>query len=86
MVVQFFIQMISANQDSKLTKTVKKCAISLIYQFLFSISKKNFWFQRTLASFAICQEFWTKDRYFKIYRRWNVGTAGKVDQYILRKV
>ena len=39
MVVQFFIQMISPKQDIKLKRTVKKLAISLIYQFLFSISQ-----------------------------------------------
>ena len=55
-IVQFFVQMVSANQDSKLKRT----AISLIHEFLFSISKKNFWFQRTLAFFVICQEFWMK--------------------------
>ena len=38
----FLIEMISANQDNKLKRIVKKGAISLIYQFLFSISKKNF--------------------------------------------
>ena len=38
-----FIQMISVNQDSKLKRTVKKRAISLIYRFMFSISQENFW-------------------------------------------
>ena len=52
MVAQFFNQMISANQDSKLKRTVKKRAISLIYQFLFSTSLKNFWFQRHISLFC----------------------------------
>ena len=47
--VQFFVQMISANQNSKLKRTVKKRAIFLMYNFLFSISKKNFWFQRHIS-------------------------------------
>ena len=59
MVVKFFIQMISANQDSKLKTTVKKRTISLAYKFLFSISQKID-FRETIASFVISQEFWKK--------------------------
>ena len=46
------IQMISVNQDSKLKRTVKKRAISLMYRFVFSISWKNFWFQRGIGLFC----------------------------------
>ena len=44
--------MVSVNQDSKLKRTVKKRAISLIYRFVFSISRKNFWFQRNISLFC----------------------------------
>ena len=51
MAVQFFIQLISVNQDSKLKGMVKKYPISLIYHFLFGILRRNFWFQRDISLF-----------------------------------
>ena len=47
---------ISVNQVSKLKRTVKKRAISLIYRFVFSISRENFWFQRDISLFCDLSE------------------------------
>ena len=71
-----FVQIISVNQDSKLKKTVKKRAISLINRFVFSISRKNFWFQRDISLFCDFSGI-LEGGTLKIYRRWNVWMACK---------
>ena len=51
---------IQNDQDSNLKRTVESVQFPLYVSFCLVFPRKTSGFRETLASFEICQEFWTK--------------------------